>query len=146
MNQLNSGVYIQYTIDNLLEIQEAKQLVAEGFYQYGVMLFLMDHQIPGPTREKMIVSIYRNKGGDNIDNIDYVRKLCTDTDFRAATRNSPPVRPENYPEDLFERFPIEGEHPITQNSWSKRSLSASKTTTSTDSPLPILPPTTGRLL
>lgn len=93
VNQLDRGVFIQYTVDNILENQQGKQLMAEGFYQYGVMLFLMDHVIPGITREKMLVSIYRNKGGDNIDNINYVRRLCTDTEFRAATKNTPTVKP-----------------------------------------------------
>lgn len=55
----------------------------------------------------MVVSIYRNKGGDNVDNIDHVRKLCTDTLFRPATRSSPVVRPQNYPDDLFERFALD---------------------------------------
>lgn len=101
-------------MDNILEITDGKQLMAEGFYQYGVMLLLMDYLIPGQTREKMVVSIYRNKGGDNIDNIDHVRKLCTDTEFRPPGRKDPGNRPENYPEDYFERFPLDRISAITQ--------------------------------
>lgn len=92
-NQVRTGVYIQYTFDNILEIVEGKQLVAEAFYLYGVMLLLMDHIIIGPVREKMVVAYYRNNGGENISNIKQVRRLATDTEFRPATKGTPLVKP-----------------------------------------------------
>jgi WASH complex subunit strumpellin len=79
------------------------------------MLLLMDHIIIGPVREKMVVAYYRNSGGENISNINHVRRLTTDSEFRPATKSTPMVRPESYPDDLFERFPIDGTfHFLTQ--------------------------------
>jgi WASH complex subunit strumpellin len=65
------------------------------------MLLLMDHIIIGPVREKMVVAYYRNSGGENISNINHVRRLTTDSEFRPATKSTPMVRPESYPDDLF---------------------------------------------
>lgn len=63
MKQIQTGVYIQYALENILEIVEGKQLLAEAFYLYGVMLLLMDHIIIGPVKERMVVAYYRNSGG-----------------------------------------------------------------------------------
>lgn len=49
----------------------------------------------------MIVVYYRNCGGENISNINYVRRLTTDSEFRPATKTTPIIRPESYPDDLF---------------------------------------------
>jgi WASH complex subunit strumpellin len=70
----------------------------------------MDHIIIGPVRERMVVVYYRNSGGENISNINYVRRLTTDSEFRPATKTTAIVRPDSYPDDLFERFPIDGTH------------------------------------
>ena len=42
---------------------DGKQLISEAFYQFGVMLLLMDRLIEGPVRERIILCYYRNKGG-----------------------------------------------------------------------------------
>lgn len=50
MRQLQAGEFIQYALQNILEIEGGKQLLSEAFYLYGVMLLLMDHIIIGPVR------------------------------------------------------------------------------------------------
>jgi WASH complex subunit strumpellin len=55
----------------------------------------------------MVVAYYRNSGGENISNISEVRRLTTDSEFRPKTRTVATFRPESYPGDIFERFPID---------------------------------------
>jgi hypothetical protein len=46
---------------SILIDQQGKQLIAEAVYLYGVMLLLMDENIDGPVRERMLMSYYRYK-------------------------------------------------------------------------------------
>ena len=61
--------------------KDFKQLLAESLYLYGVMLMLLDLKIPGPCRERMLMSYFRYKGAGEIPNIDDVCKLCRSTGF-----------------------------------------------------------------
>lgn len=99
---------MQYSLENLFTFEEGKQLICEAFYLFGVMLLLMDHLIEGPVRERILVLYYRNKGGENIYNISKIIKLVSDTGFRMPERRHQGyVRPQNYPEDLFARYPFD---------------------------------------
>lgn len=72
------------------------------------MLLLMDHLIEGPVRERIFLCYYRNKGGENIPNVNKVYKLVSDTEFRVPERRPQNyTKPSNYPEDLFARYPFE---------------------------------------
>lgn len=98
---------MQYSFETLFTIEEGKQLICEAFYLFGVMFLLMDHLIEGPVRERIILCYYRNKGGENIGNINQIIKLVRDSDFRVPeNRRQGYNRPQNYPEDLFARFPF----------------------------------------
>jgi WASH complex subunit strumpellin len=102
---------MQYSLENLFTFEEGKQLICEAFYMFGVMLLLMDHLIEGPVRERIVLCYYRNKGGENISNISKVIKLVADTEFRPSEKRAANyVRPSNYPEDLFARYPFESKH------------------------------------
>lgn len=99
---------MQYSLENLFTFEEGKQLICEAFYYFGVMLLLMDQLIEGPVRERIILCYYRNKGGENINNINKVMKLVSDTEYRIPERRGVNyVKPQNYPEDLFARYPFE---------------------------------------
>ena len=50
------------TLEGLLLDQDGKQLMCEAVYLQGVMLMLMDMQVPGPVRERLVVAHYRHKG------------------------------------------------------------------------------------
>jgi WASH complex subunit strumpellin len=106
--EIQTGVFMQYSLENLFTFEEGKQLICEAFYLFGVMLLLMDHLIEGPVRERILVLYYRNKGGENIYNISKIIKLVSDTGFRMPERRHQGyVRPQNYPEDLFARYPFD---------------------------------------
>jgi len=102
LEEMMEGVFVQHTIEGVLLDNEGRQLMCEALYLYGVMLLLLDLRIPGPTRERMIVSYYRYKGAATIPNIDEVCKMCRRTGYRAGGK-----RPKNYPEEYFSRFTIE---------------------------------------
>ena len=61
LEELHEGVFVQHTIENVLEDREGGQLLCEALYLYGVMLLTLDLRIEGPTREKLIISYYRYK-------------------------------------------------------------------------------------
>ena len=85
------------------------------------MLLLMDQLIEGPVRERLILCYYRNKGGENIENINEIIKLVTDTEYRTPERRPSNYQPpSNYPEDLFARYPFEGTSATTQPTLWKR--------------------------
>lgn len=99
---------MQFSLENMLEYETGKQLICEALYLFGVMLLLLDQLIEGPVRERIVLCYYRNKGGENINRINEVRKLCSDTRFRVPARRNPDyLKPENYPEDYFARFKFE---------------------------------------
>ena len=56
-----SAARCRYTIDNVLQDVDGKQLMCECLYLYGTMLLLLEHKIPGPVREKMVVAVYRHQ-------------------------------------------------------------------------------------
>ena len=66
LEQIKKGKFVQYTIDTILSHKELRPLFCESVYNIGVMLLLVDKLIPGPIREKIIVSYYRYKGQSTI--------------------------------------------------------------------------------
>ena len=102
LEEMIEGVFVQHTIEGVLMDPEGKQLMSEALYLYGVMLLMMDLRVPGHARETMIISYYRYKGAATVHNIDEVAKLCRSTGFHPDA----PKKPDNYPELLFERFPV----------------------------------------
>ena len=109
VDQVNKGNFVQYTIDTILtnkENKELRPLFCESVFNAGVMLLLVDRLIPGPTREKLIVSYYRYKGQTTIQNFQDIVKLFSCTGYLPPTSFSEPkdeVRPKKYPVDFFKR-------------------------------------------
>lgn len=99
-------MYLQHSIESVLQTGEGKQLLCEALYLYGVMLLILDLHIPGLIRERIIVSFYRysvqKSHGDS--NIDDVCKLLRSTGF---SNQSNAKHVPNYPEDYFRRIPID---------------------------------------
>jgi WASH complex subunit strumpellin len=73
------------------------------------MLLLLDELIPGSTREKLVISYYRYKGGQSsITKINEVCKLCKTTGYIPANFNKgSSKKPKHYPEEYFLRFKID---------------------------------------
>ncbi|XP_030745333.1 WASH complex subunit 5 [Sitophilus oryzae] len=102
IEELETGFYLNYSLDIVFLDIEGKQLLCEGLFLYGLMLLLMDSSIEGCVRERLLVSYYRytSQRKNTKSSFDEVCKLLRDTGFTATKK------PMNYPEDYFKRIPI----------------------------------------
>jgi len=99
IKQVNSGKFIQHTIDTILSHKDIRPVFVESVFSAGVMLLLVDRLIPGPIREKLIVSYYRYKGSTTIQNFQEIYKLFAQTGYRPPTSFSNPKdeeKPKKY--------------------------------------------------
>lgn len=101
MSDLDEGVFIQHTLENILLNGDGKQLLSEAVYLFGVMLILLDELIEGSVRERMLISYLRYKGHAEEPLLDEVCKLCKSTGYIKGGK-----KPASYPEDYFNRIPI----------------------------------------
>lgn len=78
----------------------------EALYLYGVMLLVVDLQIPGVVRERLLVAYNRYSAlkTDGDSNIDEVCKLLRSTGFNDGSSNAKKIL--TYPEDYFNRIPV----------------------------------------
>ncbi|GLV32181.1 Strumpellin [Carabus blaptoides fortunei] len=105
IEDLDEGMYIQQSVENVFLDFEGKQLMCESLYLYGIMLLVTDFHIDGLIRERLLVSYYRYspQRNDTQSKIDDVCKLLRTTGFSNVPGSK---RPNNYPEDYFKRIPI----------------------------------------
>ena len=106
IKQINEGKFVQHTIDTILANKNIRPLMCESVFSAGVMLLLVDRLIPGPTREKLIVSYYRYKGQSTIQNFQEVYKLFERTGYLPPlplTDEKEEIKPKKYPVDYFKR-------------------------------------------
>ena len=106
LGQVKSGKFIQHTIDTILSHKEIRPVFIESVFSAGVMLLLVDRLIPGPIREKLIVSYYRYRGQSTIPHFQEIFKLFAQTGYIPPTSFSNPkdeVKPKKYPVDYFKR-------------------------------------------
>ena len=54
LKDLQDGVFIAQTLNNVLLNADGKQLVAEALYLFGVMLILLEERISGLVRERIV--------------------------------------------------------------------------------------------
>lgn len=95
LHELDDGVFIQQTLESVLQHTEGRQLLIESVYLYGVMLLVVDQYVPHVTRERLLVSYYRYRTDTQGEStIDEVCKLLRSTGDAAK-------RSETYPEDYF---------------------------------------------
>ncbi|KAK6645588.1 hypothetical protein RUM43_001868 [Polyplax serrata] len=106
LEDLEEGLYIQQTLESVLESEEGKQLLCEALYLYGVMLLVVDLHIKGIIRERILVSYYRYSAqrSNSESNIDDVCKLLRSTGFPKPTGGKKAFQ---YPEEYFKRIPIQ---------------------------------------
>ena len=106
LDQVNTGKFVQYTIDTILSHKELRPLFCESVFSAGVMLLLVDRLIPGAIREKLIVSYYRYKGQSTIPHFQDIYELFAQTGYMPPSSFSNPkdeIRPKKYPVDYFKR-------------------------------------------
>lgn len=102
LEDLDEGIYIQQTLENVLLDEDGKQLMCEALFLCGVMLLVVDQKIAGIVRERMLVSYYRYSAQRSSDsNVDDVCRLLRSTGYNSMTK-----RPSNYPEEYFKRVPM----------------------------------------
>lgn len=95
LDELESGAFLQQTLETVLHGDESRQLLIESVYLYGVMLLVVDRHIPHLTRERLLVSYYRYRTVTQGEStIDEVCKLLRST-------GEPGKRAPTYPEDYF---------------------------------------------
>ncbi|XP_064546230.1 WASH complex subunit homolog 5 [Drosophila montana] len=116
IEELNTGYYIQQTLETVLQDEEGKQLLCESLYLYGVILLVLDLHIPGDVRERLLIAYYRYSGGDatpsgDESNIHDVCLLLRSTGFVQPAQNQAllasnkqPAPVPKYPEAYFARF------------------------------------------
>ena len=110
VKQVNEGKFVQHTIDTILANKNIRPLMCESVFSAGVMLLLVDRLIPGPTREKLIISYYRYKGQATIQHFQEVFKLFERTGYlppMPLTDEKEEVRPKKYPVDYFKRCDLD---------------------------------------
>ena len=106
LEQVETGKFVQHTIDTILSHKELRPLFCESVFSAGVMLLLVDRLIPGPIREKLIVSYYRYKGQSTIPHFQDIYELFAQTGYTPPSSFSNPrdeIRPKKYPVDYFKR-------------------------------------------
>ncbi|XP_058829034.1 WASH complex subunit 5 [Topomyia yanbarensis] len=105
IDELSTGMFIQQSMEKVFQDEEGKQLMCEALYLYGVMLLVVDLQIPGMVRERLLVAYHRYSAlkTDGDSNIDEVCKLLRSTGFNEGSNVK---KISNYPEDYFNRVPL----------------------------------------
>ena len=110
ISQVKKGKFIQHTIDTILSHKEIRPVFVESVFSAGVMLLLVDRLIPGPIREKLIVSYYRYKGQSTIPHFQDIFQLFAQTGYYPPTSLSNPrdeIKPKKYPVDYFKRCKLD---------------------------------------
>ena len=80
-------------------------LINKALYLLGVQLLTVDERIPGPVRERLMVSYFRysgaTSGSGHVSHVDTVCELLRSTGFSEGNK-----RPSGYPETYFSRVPV----------------------------------------
>ncbi|KAG9509962.1 WASH complex subunit 5, partial [Fragariocoptes setiger] len=105
IDELNDGLFIESSIETVLQDVNGRQLLCEVYFLLGLMLLVADQNFEGNTREKILVSYYRysaykTSSGFNIDN---TCNLLRSTGYSSVSK----TRPSNYPETFFERANVQ---------------------------------------
>ncbi|KAH8392056.1 hypothetical protein KR200_010392 [Drosophila serrata] len=117
IKELDSGYYIQQTLETVLQEDEGRQLLCESLYLFGVILLLLDFHIPGDVRERLLIAYYRHSGGDatpmsgSDSNIQDVCLLLRSTGYvhpsevaKLPAKAAANLVVPRYPEEYFSRF------------------------------------------
>lgn len=114
IRDLNEGEFIQETLETIFLDQEGRQLGCESLYLYAVMLIVLDIHIPGPIREKLLVSYFRYHSQNSDSSVDEICKFCRSTGYNQLPNPNtniihfqPYSASKGYPENYFSRVPID---------------------------------------
>ncbi|XP_073099938.1 uncharacterized protein [Elaeis guineensis] len=113
LNDLQEGLYVQCTLDRVLDNEYGRQLLTESIALFGCMLILTEHCMSGHLREKLLVAHLRHDCCFDSPNLEHICLLCRahvppSGLFHHTTSpfiNSGMVSVQKT-EDLFARFPF----------------------------------------
>eukprot|EP00753_Platysulcus_tardus_P012790 PLAT3544.1.p2 GENE.PLAT3544.1~~PLAT3544.1.p2 ORF type:complete len:1162 (+),score=712.35 PLAT3544.1:31-3486(+) len=105
LDNLLEGFHIAHTVESVTLDVDGRQLMCEAVYLFGIMLLFLDELIPGPARERLVISYYRNKGETTVRNFDDVCALVKSTGFVPGGKKLP----RDYPESYFARFDMDSD-------------------------------------
>lgn len=114
LRELNSGEFIQESLETIFQDPEGNQLICEALYLYAVMLIVLDIHIPGAIRERLLVSYHRYHSQNSDSSIDEVCKFMRSTGYNpiATPQTSivhfqPHSATRGYPENFFSRVQLD---------------------------------------
>jgi WASH complex subunit strumpellin len=79
IDKVATNYWLDYTIEGILLEKDGKRLLIEMFFNYGVMLLLLDRLIPSIARERIVVCYVRYKSSADSDLTTQVAKMCKST-------------------------------------------------------------------
>lgn len=94
LQELDDGLFIQQTLESVLQSDEGRQLLIEACYLYGVQLLVVDQYIAHVTRERLIVSYYRYRTETQAESS--IEQVCE------LLRSTGSKRDATYPEKYFQ--------------------------------------------
>ncbi|KAJ6807389.1 putative WASH complex subunit strumpellin-like protein isoform X1 [Iris pallida] len=112
LNDLEEGVYMQCTLDRILENEQGLQLLTESMTLFGCLLLLLEHFMSGFLREKFLVAHIRHDHCPDFLNLNHVLLLCrahlpiVGSSRHVSSPLSSCMVSVQKPEDLFARFPF----------------------------------------
>lgn len=108
ISRVRENYYIDFSIENIIQEKEGKRLLIEVYYNYGVMLLLLDRLIPSIARERMMVCYVRYRSAFGTDNTSQVAKMCKSTGAQfPQSQAGNTFLPPKYPMDFFGRFNLD---------------------------------------
>ncbi|CAD5171322.1 unnamed protein product [Musa acuminata subsp. malaccensis] len=113
LNELQEGLYVQCTLDRVLDDECGRQLLAESIQLFGCLLLLVEHRMGGFLREKILVAYLRYTRCFDYPNIKQICSFChahrplSDTilDVSSLSLRSAMILIEK-PEVILARFPF----------------------------------------
>ncbi|KAJ8611733.1 hypothetical protein CTAYLR_009190 [Chrysophaeum taylorii] len=90
VERLESGYFIQHTLENVLDDVDGKQLLCEAYYLFGSMLILMEARVPGAVRERLVIAAYRSQPAlDLVDDVCRLVRRCSSVEQLFARATTP---------------------------------------------------------
>ena len=97
-------------MEQVLQEKEGRQLMIELYYNYGVMLLLLDRLVPSIARERMVVCYTRYKSAYESESTKQVARICKGTGAYFKLNENTPRNshlPPKYPCDYFARMRVD---------------------------------------
>ena len=101
IEDIKNGLYLSQSVESIISDSDGKQMIAEIYYLYGVILLLLDYRIGGKVREYLIVSYLRYIGLHEHNTTD-ICNLFKDTGFKPNRE-----LPKYYPAAYFNRVKLD---------------------------------------